>query len=72
MGLRLRGFLIGMDTERKWQVKEKVSVGDIDETKVRVASAKSPKICSLYSDFLRLCIKKKHNITELFPDKTVL
>ena len=39
MGLQLRGWLIGMDTDEKWQVKGKVSDGEVHGPKVRGTSA---------------------------------
>ena len=45
MGLQLRELMIRMYTGGKWQVKEKVSVGEMHKPKVRGASAKSLKRC---------------------------
>ena len=51
-------------------MKVNVSVGELHGPKVRGVSEKSPKQF-LRSDLLKLCLNKKHNITELFPDTTV-
>ena len=39
-------------------------------TKGKGRECKLTKNMSLQSDLLKLCLKKKHNITEFFPDTT--
>ena len=41
------------------------------QTKGEVRNCKLTKKMFLYSDLLKLCMKKKHNIDELFADTTV-
>ena len=48
--------------------RRKVSGGKVVGPKVRGTSAKSPKICSCTVIFFKLCLKKKHNIADFFPD----
>ena len=40
-------------------------------TKGKERECKLTKTMFLHSDLLKLCLKKKHNITEFFPDTTV-
>ena len=40
-------------------------------TKGKGRECKTTKNMFLHSDMLKLCLKKKHNITEFFPDKTI-
>ena len=47
-----------------------VSWGDA-RTKGKGRECELTKNMSLQSDLLKFCLKKKHNITELFPDTTV-
>ena len=41
------------------------------QTKGKERECKSTKNMFLNSDLLKLCLKKKHNITEFFPDTTI-
>ena len=43
----------------------------VAQTKGEVRKCKLTKMIFLHSDLLKLCLKKKHNITEFFPDTTV-
>ena len=47
--------MIEMDTDRKWWVKEKVSVGELHGPKLRGVTVNSPKICSCT---VKLCPEK--------------
>ena len=42
-----------------------------ERTKVKGRECELTKNMFLHSDLLKLCLKKKHNITEFFPDTTV-
>ena len=62
--LQLRGSQIEMGTEGKRQVKGIVSVREVHEPKVRVASAKSPNICSSTVIFCScVCIKNRRSLS---------
>ena len=57
----------------KWKVigeGERVSWGGA-RTKGKGRECKLTKNRFLHSDLLKLCLKKKHNISEFFPDTTV-
>ena len=71
MGLQLRGWLIGMDTDGKCKTKEKVSVGEVHGPKGKGRKCELTENFSLHSDMLELCPKKKHNIADFFPENTV-
>ena len=49
---------------------ESVSLGGV-RTKGKGRECKLTKNMFLHSDLLKLCLKKKHNIAEFFPDTTV-
>ena len=58
----------------RWKVVgegESVSWGGA-RNKVKGRKCKLTKNMLLHSDLLKLCVKKKHNISEFFPDKTFL
>ena len=48
-----------------------VSWGGV-RTKYKGSECKLAKNMFFYSDMLKLCVKKKHNITDFFPDRTFL
>ena len=52
-------------------MKGEVSVWKGAGTKGKVRKGKITKKMFLHSDLLKLCIKKKHNITDFFPFKNV-
>ena len=71
MGLQFRGWPIGTDTDRK-VVGEGGSVswgGARTEGKGR--ECELTKNILSHIDMLKLCLNKKHGITDFFPDTTV-
>ena len=50
--------------------KEKSVRCGVHGTKVRVASANSPKKMLYHSDLLKLCLMKIQKISDFFPDTT--
>ena len=52
-------------------MKVKVSVQEVHGPKGKGRECKLTKNMFLYSDLLKLCLKRKHNITDFFSDRTV-